>query len=430
MLPLSKLKPTMNRPISTKIFAGLLILLPNIIKAQNNSSPYSVLGIGDIENSSFNRYTGMANAGIALTDTRHINNSNAASLTGLNEHFYSFEISMRYKQSIYTGGNVDASYNKSADFAIRRINLAMKVSKKWGSSVGLQPFSTAAYSYNALKNIQGTLTNVAASYEGEGGVNQFYWANGVKLTKNTSIGLTSSFLFGSLRQTENLLGSDNVTPELTTVQNTYLRNYYFNIGLQTSLQLNKTWDTRYGITFSPKTDLFAEYTTDVTSSDGVSLKNDVTKNDYFTLPAIVNAGIAFIKDAKYTFTINGQYQNWSSLKYQGNNYQLVNSNKLSLGYQNSFKAKNYYNREYEKGFFQLGLYAGQSYLKVKNVPITDIGASIGYGMISKRSPISLLIALEAGKRGTTNKNILSDNYFNLNFTFSYVDFLSNGKRYY
>jgi len=413
------------------VFASAMFLtLPLISGAQNSSSPYSVLGIGDIENSSFNRYTGMANAGVALSDSRNINNSNAASLTGLNEHFYTFEISTRYKQAIFDGAGVTAPDNKSADFAVRRINLAMKVAKRWGSSVGLQPFSTANYSYTALKNIQGTLQNVVAGYEGDGGVNQFYWANGYQVSKNTSLGITSSFLFGSLQQTESLLSSDNSTVALTTKQNIYLRNYYFNFALQTGFKINSKWQTRYGITYSPKTDLFAEYATDVTSDDGVAIKSEITKNDYFTLPGNINIGIALINSNQYTYTINAQSQNWGGLKYKGTNYELVNSNKLSIGFQHSKSERNYYNRVYEKSYFQMGVYAGQSYLKVKNVPITDFGGSIGYGINSRTSPISLLMALEAGRRGTTNKNILSENYINLNFTFSYVDLLFKRKKYF
>jgi hypothetical protein len=103
---------------------------------------------------------------------------------------------------------------------------------------------------------------------------------------------------------------------------------------------------------------------------------------------------------------------------------------LSLGFQHSKTEKNYYKQVYEKSYFQLGLYAGQSYLKVKNIPITDFGGSIGYGINSRTSPISLLMALEGGRRGTSNKNILSENYINLNFTFSYVDVLFRGKKYY
>ncbi|MBI3882906.1 MAG: hypothetical protein HY305_01450, partial [Sphingobacteriales bacterium] len=72
-----------------------LIVLPFISKAQNNSSPYSILGIGDIEKSNFNRYSGMAEAGIAMADARYQNNSNAAALSKLKDHLFSFEVAVR-----------------------------------------------------------------------------------------------------------------------------------------------------------------------------------------------------------------------------------------------------------------------------------------------------------------------------------------------
>ncbi len=411
------------------VTACILLGLPVLLVAQNNSSPYSVLGIGDIETSYFNRYTGMANAGVALFDERYINNSNAASLTKLREHFYAFEISSRFKQVVYSGANVLATANKTTDFAIRRVNLAAKVTKNWGSSIGLMPFSTASFSFNTNKNIQGTLLNVAANYEGDGGVNQFYWSNGYKLSKNTSIGVTSSFLFGSINQTENILSSD-LSTNLTTKNSIFLRNYYFNFALQTKKKLSKTWESTYGITYSPKTALQAQTSIDVTSNTTTEIKNAITNNNYFTLPESYNAGIAFINNNKYTFTVNAQAQNWNAVKYSGSNYQLVNSNKLSLGFQNSQKAKNVYNTEYEKGFFQLGLYAGNSYIKMNNNQMMDYGGSIGFSRNSRNSPLGYIISLEAGKRGTRSTTQLTENYFNINFTLSYLDFLFGGKKYF
>lgn len=413
------------------IMAGVIffVALPHLA-AQNNSSPYSVLGIGNLETSSLDRYTGMANTGVALSDSRNINNSNAASLTALNEHFYTFELSGRFRQTYFSGASVVAPNNKSGDFALSRVNLAMKVAKHWGSSVGLQPFSTANYSYTALKTIGGTLQTIPASYEGDGGVNQFYWANGYQLTKRTSIGITSSFLFGTIGQVENLLSSDNSTVSLTTTQNTYLRNYYFNFALQTGLRINNRWQSRYGITYSPKTALYAEYNTTVTAGATDTLKTDAVKNSFFTLPESLNMGIAFIKDAKYTYTVSARHQNWSSLNYKGTNYEITNSDRISFGFQQSNRKKDYFNREYEKGYFQFGLYAGSSYIKIKNVQIMDIGGSIGYGINSKSGPVGLLVGLEGGRRGASNTNILSENYVNLNLTLSYIDMLYKGKKYY
>ncbi len=411
------------------IAVSAILVLPFVLFAQNNSSPYSVLGIGDIETSFFNKYTGMANAGVALADDRYINNSNAASLAKLREHFFSFEVSSRFKQVVYSGAGVLAPNNKTTDFSVERVALAARVSKRWGSSLGLNPFSNAAFSFATFKNIQGSSLSVAADYLGEGGIHQFYWANGFNVTKNTSIGVTSSLLFGSLTQTETILNSA-VSPTLTTKNNIFLRNYYFNFALQTKLKINKKWMSTYGVTYAPKTSLYAEYSVVVTSDNATQIKNDITKNDFFTLPETYNAGMAFIKDNKYTFTVNGQFQNWSALKYSGSNYQLVNSNKLSFGYQNSKKARNAYNAEYEKGTFQLGLYAGNSYIKMNNTQLTDFGGSIGYSRNSRTSALGYILSLEVGRRGTTSSSLLSENYFNLNLTLSYLEFLFGGKKYF
>lgn len=428
MLLLNKKNRNMFSNKNIGILLGCLLMFPAVMRAQNNSSPYSVLGIGDIESSSFNKYTGMANAGIALGDDRYINNSNAASLTQLRQHFFTFETSMRLKQVIYSGAGVVAPDNKSTDFAFRRVNLAAKLTKNWGSSLGLMPFSTAAFNFSSTKNIQGTLVGVPVTYQGEGGINQFYWSNGYKLTKNTSIGVTSSLLFGSLSQTEDIVGN-SLTSDLVTKSSIYLRNYYFNFALQSKLKLGKKWMSTYGITYSPKTSLFAEHDLNVTDG-GTVIKNEITKNDFFTLPDTYNAGIALINKGTYIYTVNAQMQNWSALKYSGSNYQLVNSNRLSIGFQHSQRARSSYGAEYEKGFFQMGLYAGNSYLKMDNKQVTDFGGSIGFSRNSKSSPLGYVISLEAGRRGTTSSAQLRENYFNINLTFSYLEFLFGGTKYF
>lgn len=405
-----------------------MVALPMISMAQNNSSPYSVLGIGNIEDSYYNRYTGMAGASVSLSDSRYINNSNAASLSSLLPKFFSIELSGRYRQIFYSGDNVASPNDKTSDFQMKRINLAAKITKRWGSSVGLMPFSTSNYSFSSYKNIQGTLLNVPANYEGQGGVNQFYWANGYQLTKNISIGVTSSLLFGSLNQTETIETQDTASTLITT-NNNYLHNLYFNFSLLAKKKLGKHWLSTFGITYNPITALRSENTINVTDSIGAELKADNTIYSNFKLPMGVNAGIALIKDSKYTFTINAKTQSWGNLNYVGANYQLVNSSRFSIGFQKSNLLKNYYNLNYEKSFFQLGLYGGNSYLKVNGQQLTDFGATIGYGQNSARNALGYVAALEIGRQGSYNSSVLSENYVNLTLTFSFLDFFSVSKKF-
>ena len=125
--------------LRSSVFAGIffLLVLPFIVKAQNNSSPYSIIGIGNIENSGFDRYTGMANAGIALSDNRYVNSANAASLPKLSNHVFSFEMSLRSSIYDYSGGGLSTinptnpTPSPTFDIAFRKLAVATKITPKW-----------------------------------------------------------------------------------------------------------------------------------------------------------------------------------------------------------------------------------------------------------------------------------------------------------
>ncbi|MBI3882905.1 MAG: hypothetical protein HY305_01445, partial [Sphingobacteriales bacterium] len=317
------------------------------------------------------------------------------------------------------------------DAAFRRVSVAAKISKRWGSSIGIQPFSTVNYNYTANKPVTGDPQSVLiGNYDGTGGVNQFYWANGFQLTKSISIGITPSFLFGSVKETETLY-NDLVPSGLITTKSNYLRNAYLNFSLQAKVRLNKNWESGYGITFSPKTSLNSLATVNVVTGGGTVIKQYTTNSNSSGVPATLNIGIALVKNKKYTLTVNAQGQDWSNVKFSNSVYQSVDkTGKLSVGFQNSKKAKNYYNQEYEKSFIQLGLYGGYTNIKAYGENVTDIGATVGYGRNAKRSPLGYILGLQVGRRGGKSSTLLSENYINLNITFSYVDLWFKGKKYY
>lgn len=67
------------------------------VRAQNNTSPYSIIGIGDIEKSSFDRSSGMGHAGLALSSKQFFYQANPAAFSSIDEHFFYFETNARYK---------------------------------------------------------------------------------------------------------------------------------------------------------------------------------------------------------------------------------------------------------------------------------------------------------------------------------------------
>jgi len=412
-----------------KNFLPLLFLLVTVsVYSQNTNSPYSILGIGDLETNFYNRTAGLANTGVAYRSERFMINNNPASYTGMQQQFFAFELSGRAQFVNYTGQPITGFSNSSKDFAIKHFSVGTKINKFWGSSFGLMPFSSASYAFTSFKNIQGTNTSVPAQYEGTGGVNQIYWGNAFQITKHFSVGINASYLFGSLTQTETLLTSDLQTSLVTTNQ-IFLKNFYFTYGAQYYFPVNKHWDLSLGATYSMKQKLAAEYNVSVTDNSSDILKNTITRTDVFRLPTSTAAGISLKKDKKYTFSADYKYQAWTSTNVVGVNYSLQNSNRGSVGFEIS-NNKQYINQIYERSNIQAGAYYGTSYLNVHGQQLKEMGLTLGYGLNSFKNPLGINIAMELGQRGTTKNSLIKERYVNFTFTVSHHDFwLTKGRKY-
>src|SRR5256885_5505986 len=128
-----------------KFFYIILLLSSAGVYSQNNNSPYSIVGIGDIENNFYNRTSGMANTGLAYRHDRYMINNNPASYTALQRQFFAIELSGMAQFVSYSGTPVNPLSNNSKDFAIKRLAVGTKINKWWASGIGLGPFSTSNY---------------------------------------------------------------------------------------------------------------------------------------------------------------------------------------------------------------------------------------------------------------------------------------------
>ena len=393
---------------------------------QNVTSPYSIIGIGDIETSYFNRTSGMANTGIAYRNNTYIILNNPASISTLQNQLFLVELSARGKIVNYTGSGI-ATGTTGKDFSVERLSLGTRVTKWWGSSVGLMPFSTSNYSFSGTTSLQGTPTTLPVKYDGSGGVNRYYFANGFRITKNLSIGINTSFLGGSLTQHDTLQTSA-LTTGIFTTRNIYIRNWYFDYGLQYHIPISKKWEVNIGATYANKTDLRAQSSALVIDEKGDTLSNKILSNNFFTLPNSTGVGIALIKDKQLTFLADYRFQDWSSLNINGLNYSLVNSSRYSIGVEYA-KLKQYLGISYETFNLQAGAFYDQSYLKIGNEQLIDKGVTLGAGLNSRRSSLSYHLSAEFGARGSQYTPV-KENYASFTISLSYKDFWNTkGRKY-
>src|SRR6202046_2396965 len=117
------------------ILIALLTIISARMMAQNNNSPYSQLGIGDLEDGFYNRTSGLANTGIAYRSNRFLINNNPASFSALTDQYFTMETSLRGQYISYAGAQVNVASTESADITFRKLVLGIKLNRHWGSSI-------------------------------------------------------------------------------------------------------------------------------------------------------------------------------------------------------------------------------------------------------------------------------------------------------
>ncbi|HMH22662.1 MAG TPA: hypothetical protein VK563_12840 [Puia sp.] len=411
----------------------LLICLFSIssirLLAQGNNSPYSILGIGDLEDNYYNRTSGLSNTGIAYRSGRFLIANNPASYSALDNQFFAVEMGLRGSIVNYYGQPVSTVDHQSGDITFRRLAIGIKATKHWGTSAGLVPFSTQNYEFNSPAYIESTLNEIANSYyQGHGGINKVYWSNSYEFFKHLSLGVEASYLFGSLSQKE-ILQNTNTTTLASTTREIQLSNLYMNYGLQYFGKVGKKWSYTVGATFANQSDLYAVSNIQVLGPDSNVLRSQELSQNYFTLPNTYGVGISVSKDQKYTFLADYKHASFSDQHYNTPNYSLVNSDKVSVGFELS-KNQTFYNTKIERSYWQFGAYYGSTYLDVAGQQIMDKGVTAGFGINSLKSPLAYSIVLQYGIKGTQVNQLVEQRYFNVTFSINYRDlWYTKGRKY-
>lgn len=398
-----------------------------LAQAQQMNSPYSIYGIGDIDHRVYGRSTGMGGTSLALRSSNYIINNNPASLSGLDRSVLVINATGTGRSSTYQGDPIDLENNKNQDFWVKGISIGVKLNNIWASNIGFSQFSNVNYKFTGSQFVEGSTTTYATAYEGDGGINEYYWANSFAAGRHFTAGVRASWLSGSVNQTETVY-NDILQTTISTKQQDYFTNSRFQFGglYTASLGKKKKWDIALGGKYIPSVRLGADRTLTVIQ-DGVEIISDqYVKEDRFWLPTTYAAGLAFVHNKKTKLAVDYTYEDWNSLGVKGNGWRFVNSQKLSAGAEFSNIVKKF-NRPAEERFFQLGGFINNSHLQVRNNRITEYGISAGMGGGSR---LLYSISAEYGVRGTTDMKLIKENYFQFTLTLSYREFLfSKGRKY-
>ncbi|MEY4929537.1 MAG: hypothetical protein RI909_261, partial [Bacteroidota bacterium] len=278
-----------------------LISASTVAWGQAARSPFSYLGIGEYYGNALAHNQGMGGVGISNPQYYFLNNQNPALLVF--NRFTVFEAGFIGEKRTTKGNGLSES-NGSGNLNYLVTAFPVKLTR-WTTSIGLMPYSSVNYKLNYTEAIEGSTNTVNIKESGEGGINQFFWSNGVVLNKNFSVGLKMNYLFGSIiREYSNTLTTSDqaIAYQPSIYTRNFIKDLNFSAGLsfhKDSLAGKKNYKINVGVVYDFKADLNTEYYARIERRnsagivDSTTLINNVPGN--ISIPSSLSAGISIGK---------------------------------------------------------------------------------------------------------------------------------------
>ena len=421
------------KQMNRKVLVALFLVTSFAINAQRtNSSPYSFFGIGEEFSPITVEQSSMGSIGVAMSHYKYLNFTNPAAYADLRYTTYAFGL-LNNDLTIESQGVKQNSTLTTFSY----LAVGFPIGKKAGFSVGIQPVSSVGYSLsNSILDTDGNATEISL-FSGNGGVNRVYGSFGIKVSKELSLGIEGDFKFGNIENSITNVRA-NVTLATKNNENTVLRGGSVTFGAQYQKELENKLLLNAGATFKLGNNLRVtgteqEYTLTF-SATGAEIPRDdrdvviITGEYKLPLKSILGAGIGKF-DKWY---VGLEYENQNAIETAGflnatsTTYKYGNSSRFSVG--GYFLPKiNSISSYWQRVTYRAGLRVKKTGLLVNGLTtsanfneINDFGISFGLGLPLKQLS-SINTAFEFGKRGTTNNNLIQENYFNFRLSLSLTD---------
>ena len=403
----NKIYTLMKNTVVAKIIVLVGFCISSItVTGQNTVSPYSIFGLGELQNRGFSKIQSMGGAGIAFRPGNSLNNVNPASYTGLDSMRIITEFGIQGKlYDLESKSETQSGFTGNLNY----VAMGFRYNDKMGGSFGFVPFSSVGYSIQSENDLEGTNEKYSTNYSGSGGITQFYFSNALKLGKHLSLGVTVSYLFGPLIQDEEIVATENV-PSFNISRRDYLHSFYFDYGMQYMFKMKKT-DFVLVAVFINNQNLNSNHILELYEGTTSSLLQGASyKTDYLVIPTVWGAGIGISRKNRYQFLFDFHHQQWSEVTYPNQFSAFENVNRFSLGVSIQPWETRAINKFYKNWVYRAGVNYQTSYLSFSGVPIDEKSISFGVGMPVSRNISQVDFGFKLGTNGTTANHLIRENY--------------------
>ena len=392
--------------------------------SQLAQSPYTLIGIGDLNTKGLAHNMGMAGTGIAMPHRFNVNNINPALL--LMNQFSTFEVAFNgEKRTVET----DELSQSSGGFSLGYLVLAFPIiSERWSSSIGLMPYTYVNYNVIDRQQVIGSNDSVGYLFRGTGGMNTLHWSNGFRLFKSLAVGAKISYHFGNIidETVLQIIGeTELVAFNSALYERTKFSDFNYELGFMYRQKIKDDLFLSIGGIYEHGKDIrsFRHERLERRRADDVTVQTDTIlhnqKGSVF-LPPRIGGGLSLTKGISWKIGVDYVIQDWTLYEdFDGKPNNLTLSQRASIGIEvipDYLSISSYIKRAiYRTGFF----YEQTPYL-VNGIQIEEFGINFGISLPVSRASL-LNLGFQYGQRGQTENGLIKETYYKMILGVSFND---------
>lgn len=427
-----------------RIYQVLMVLFIGILgtfslNAQTYTvSPYTRFGLGEFAESGFAQNRGMGGVGLAMNRHNQLNFINPASYVNQDTTSFIFDVGLNAIFKEYS--QVNGSWTDTRQYGsgiVDHVAFGFPVTKWWNAAVGIMPYTNVGYNIKIV-NIDEDI-DVDYNYLGSGGLNKLTIGNGFQILDNLSIGVNANYIFGRLQhETDVNFPADAAIIDIYKLRQYTVSGFTFTLGANYQQKLGEKLNVSFGGIVDNETNLNYDYQVGdyLRNLDGITLDpiSADTSSSSFKYPLRCGAGIAIQIPNKFIASLDYYMQDWSNtyFVYEEAYFGKMTSIKAGIEYIPEYNSPRYY---FKRIAYRLGARYDESeffYNKIDanqtDETLTKYGITFGLG-IPTRGYTTLNVAVELGKMGSGNKNLVDENYGMFTFSLSLYDFWFMKRKY-
>tara|TARA_B110000503_G_scaffold9310_1_gene12651 strand:+ start:991 stop:2295 length:1305 start_codon:yes stop_codon:yes gene_type:complete len=425
--------------LKKNLFYIILSLISINSFSQGSASPYSFYGIGSLNFNGTTENRAMGRLSM-VTDSIHMNFRNPASFTG--NDLKAFNNEGRLVKFTVSVGNSDINFktqNASAKSTTTSFDyLGMSVPMgKFGMGFGLIPHSSVGYKLESLDDDD----LIKYKYSGKGGLNKVLLGLAYQFSESLALGMNFDYNFGNIQNNGvEFLYDDNSDPldyHSREANRSDLSGFSYNLGITFKPMLTDVIQLHSAFTYSPDYNLNSENSRTfssivINSNSGeeypineinVDLESLGLKETNLSMPSKTSIGFGIGKIKKWFIGTEYTFVNTSVFKSD-----LINIDNSSYEDGSTISFGGYFIPEFssfnnllKRIVYRSGIYFEKTGLIINDQSISEVGMTFGVGIPVGNMFSNLNLALEVGKRGTTDANLVEEKFANLKMSLSLND---------